>query len=71
MVAGNFLCSITMTLFWFTDMRDMRDRHGHARTAKPTLQSENPRSSRNWLCLAITLLKILFCERELSSRVKT
>jgi hypothetical protein len=29
----------------------------------PTLQGENPRSGLNWLCLAIALLKALFCER--------
>jgi hypothetical protein len=33
----------------------------------PTLQGENPRPGLNWLCLAITLLKALFCERGLSS----
>jgi hypothetical protein len=37
----------------------------------PTLQGENPRSDLNWLCLAIVLLKTLFCERGLFSRVKT
>jgi hypothetical protein len=36
----------------------------------PTLQSENPRSGLNWLCLAMTLLKTLFCERGLSSWCK-
>jgi hypothetical protein len=30
------------------------------------LQGENPMSCLNWLCLAITLLKSLFCERVLS-----
>jgi hypothetical protein len=35
------------------------------------LQGENPRSGLNWLCLAIALLKALFCERGLFSRVKT
>ena len=29
------------------------------------LQGENPRSGINWLCLAMTLLKALFCERVL------
>jgi hypothetical protein len=37
----------------------------------PTLQGENPRSGLNWLCLAIVLLKALFCECRLFSRVKT
>jgi hypothetical protein len=32
------------------------------------LQSENPRSGFNWLCLTIFLLKTLFCECGLSSR---
>jgi hypothetical protein len=31
-----------------------------------TLQGENPRSSLHWLCLAMTLLNALFCERGLS-----
>jgi hypothetical protein len=37
----------------------------------PTLQGENPRSGLNWVCLAIALLKVLFCERGFFSRVKT
>jgi hypothetical protein len=37
----------------------------------PTLHGENLRSGLNWLCLAIALLKALFCERGLFSRVKT
>jgi hypothetical protein len=37
----------------------------------PTLQGENPRSGLNWLCLAIALLRALFCERGLFSGVKT
>jgi hypothetical protein len=36
----------------------------------PTLQDENPRSDLNWLCLTMTLLKILFCERGLSPKWK-
>jgi hypothetical protein len=32
----------------------------------PTLQGENLRSDLNWLCLAMALLKTLFCERGLS-----
>jgi hypothetical protein len=35
-----------------------------------TFQGENPRSGRNWLCLAMALLKALFWERGLSSRWK-
>jgi hypothetical protein len=31
------------------------------------LQGENPRSDFNWLCLAMALLKPLFCEQGLSS----
>jgi hypothetical protein len=31
-----------------------------------TLQGENPRCGLYWLCLAMTLLKALFCERGLS-----
>jgi hypothetical protein len=33
----------------------------------PTLQDENLRSGLNWLCLAMTLLKALFCVRGISS----
>jgi hypothetical protein len=36
----------------------------------PTLQGENPRSGLNWLCLAISLLKVLLCGRGLFSRMK-
>jgi hypothetical protein len=32
----------------------------------PILQGENPWSDLNWLCLAMTLLKALFCKRGLS-----
>jgi hypothetical protein len=35
-----------------------------------TLQGENPKSGLNWLCLAMSLLKALFCE-ETFSKVKT
>jgi hypothetical protein len=36
-----------------------------------TLQGENPRSGRlNWLCLALALLKALFCQWGFFSRVK-
>jgi hypothetical protein len=31
-----------------------------------TFQGENPRSGLNWLCLAMSLLEALFCERKLS-----
>jgi hypothetical protein len=34
----------------------------------PTLQGENLRSGLNWLCLAMVLLKVLFCERGLFLR---
>jgi hypothetical protein len=37
----------------------------------PTLQGENPRSSLNWSCLAIALLRALFVERGPFSGVKT
>jgi hypothetical protein len=37
----------------------------------PTLEGENLRSGLNWLCLAMVLLKVLFYERGLFSRVKT
>jgi hypothetical protein len=37
----------------------------------PALQGVNPRSGLNWLCLAIALLKALFCKHGLFSRVKT
>jgi hypothetical protein len=37
----------------------------------PTLQDENPRSGLSWLCLAMSLLKTLFCECGLFSKVKT
>jgi hypothetical protein len=36
----------------------------------PTLQGEDLRSGLNWLCLVMTLLKALFCERGLFFRWK-
>jgi hypothetical protein len=70
--------SVTMVIFvlvatknWLRDLGLIAATVGagrqHRGVPSLTLQGENPRSGLNWLCLAMTLLKALFCERGLSS----
>jgi hypothetical protein len=49
----------TKIFFFFGYSRDNNTRE----VQSPTFQGEHPRSSLNWLCLAMILLKVLVCKR--------
>jgi hypothetical protein len=72
-IGGLSLCSKEeLALLFVTRSSDMvsgADSTGEVQG--PTLQGENSRSGLNWLCLAIALLKALFYECGLFSKVKT
>jgi hypothetical protein len=66
---GLSLCGNEELAWWFVTRRSGIRNWGNntGEVQSPTLHGKKPRSGLNWLCLTMTLLKALFCERGLSS----
>jgi hypothetical protein len=69
---GSSLCGEEELALLIRDLEQLHVRWGDCigELQSLTFQGENPRSGLNWFCLAMALLKALFCEWGLSSNWK-